>query len=387
MSLWPRLFHIQEYLFFTLLIWAIVFSWRNGKSIWIKTELDLPVFLLISWILLTIPFSVDPTHSFSEWRKLVVNFLVFYWALFIFQQQANAQDPIKLPHQVYLVVVIGAFCTGGYAVWSFFEQGGGLLTRGSRAVAPGSGSDRLAVYMVMALPLAVYLVSVYQKVWQRGVFICSFVVLFLAEFFTYSRGGWLALSIQTISYAGFRGKVTMVLSVVLFCLMILTLLFLMSQVGYFEGVFVMESVSDRLGCWTLGVQALMSHPVFGIGFGNEIFGKVFPGDPPGPCSQHAHLHSSFLMYIVGSGIPTVFLLMWIGWKTISLLMQPISKIGDRDFESLKITIAVVTIGFVVCNFFNYLFTGSLSYLFFILLASGTSLIIYCSTENFMRGKR
>lgn len=381
MSVWPQLFHYQEYLFFTLLIWGVISSWRSRKSIWIKTQVDLPLLVLLSWILLTIPFSIDPSHSFSEWRKLVVNFLIFYWALLVLQRQVNVQVSRKLVHQIFFVVVIGAFGAGGYSIWSFWEQGGGLLTRGLRAVAPGSGSDRLAIYMVMALPLAVCLISLYQDLWKRLFLICSLVVLFFAEFFAYSRGGWLALAIQGISFAGFRGKFSIIWRVALFCVICLILLFAMSQAGYLDGVFVMESVSDRLGCWKLGVQELVSHPLFGIGFGNEIFGRAFPGDPPGPCSEHAHLHSSFMMYVVGSGIPVIPILFWLAWKTFSLLLRETRMIMDRDAVSLKVTIAVVTVGYITCNFFNYLFTGSLAYLFFILLAGGISISLSSLHEN------
>ena len=86
MSFFPRLFHIEEYLFFLLLISSVVVAYKTGHLLWIRTALDVPVLLFIGWVLVTVPFAIDPVYSFGEWRKLVVQIVLFYWALLVLQQ-------------------------------------------------------------------------------------------------------------------------------------------------------------------------------------------------------------------------------------------------------------------------------------------------------------
>lgn len=87
LSFHPGLFHIQENLFFTLLAVALGASWVEGRPVWIRTPIDLPLLLFVSWVLLTVPFATDPAYSFSEWRKLSAQVLVFYWAVLVLQRE------------------------------------------------------------------------------------------------------------------------------------------------------------------------------------------------------------------------------------------------------------------------------------------------------------
>ena len=146
----------------------------------------------------------------------------------------------------------------------------------------------------------------------------------------------------------------------------------MSQQGYLGGIFVMQSVSDRLGCWELGMQEIFAHPLVGLGFGNNTFRILYPGDPPGDCTS-GHIHNTLLMYAMGSGIPAFMFLVWIFVKGFKDLVAEVKFSPSCDADRFRIAIALTVVGFWVCAFFNNLFTGSLAYLFLILLAAGMSL--------------
>src|SRR5919108_3561340 len=55
LSFFPTLFHLEEYVFFPLLLIAVVVAWRSGDSVWVRSPIDLPIALFAGWILLTIP--------------------------------------------------------------------------------------------------------------------------------------------------------------------------------------------------------------------------------------------------------------------------------------------------------------------------------------------
>ena len=59
-NFFPRLFHIQEYVFFILLISALVVSWIDKYNPWVRTPLDLPLVCFSAWVLVTIPLCNRP---------------------------------------------------------------------------------------------------------------------------------------------------------------------------------------------------------------------------------------------------------------------------------------------------------------------------------------
>jgi len=375
LSFFPTQFHQQEYLFFTLLILAVGVSWIEGQTIWVRTQIDWPILLLLVWILITIPFAVDQAHSLTEWRKLAGRFLVFYWALLVFQR--HRQDQFLF--HVSLAVLVGALSLSGYAIWDFIERGGTLMHRGVRAVAPSSHSHWLATYLVMAWPIVFFLLMTAKSVWKRLLLICILLLLSVAEIFAFSRGAWVAIACQ-IGFASFVfGGRRMGLGVVVGIVFCVVGLWSIHQQGYIGGVFEFKSMADRLGCWKLGMEEIWTHPMLGVGYGNDTFAKIYPGDPPGECSTGsnlptgAHLHNTLLMFAMGSGIPAFILLGWIFVKGFKVLVGGVKYPMVGDGDGFRIAIALVLVGFWVCAFFNYLFTGSLAYLFLIILAGGMSL--------------
>ena len=213
------------------------------------------------------------------------------------------------------------------------------------------------------------------------------MIVIIAEFLTFSRGAWFAIAGQLFFLTFVIGGIRLTLGSVLGIAGCILGLWLVSQDGYLRGIFSMDSVADRIGCWKLGIGELFAHPLFGVGFGNDSFSKIFPGDPPGECSTGSHLqtgshlHNTWLMYAVGSGFPALIFLIWTLGKSVSVLMRrvPLSR-NDRD-SSFRIAVATMVVGFWICAFFNYLFTGSLAYLFVILLASGLSVCMGSTAPN------
>ncbi len=372
LSFYPTQFHYQEYLFFTLLILAIGVSLIEGQTIWIRTPLDWPILLLIGWVLITIPFAVDQAHSFTEWRKLAGRFLVFYWTLLVFQRQR--QDQFVL--HVSLAVLVGALSISGYAIWDFLERGGTLVHRGVRAVAPSSHSHWLGTYLVMAWPIVFFLLMSARQAWKHLLLLCILLLITVAEFLSFSRGAWIAIVLQ-IGFAAFVfGGRRIGLGVVVGIVICGIGLWSISQQGYIEGVFEFKSMADRLGCWQLGMNEILAQPVFGVGFGNDTFAEVYPGDPPGECTTGsslptgAHLHNTLLMFAMGSGIPAFIFLFWILVKGLKVLVGEVKLSTAKGRDTVRAAIGLMLVGFWTCAFFNYLFTGSLAYLFMLLLACG-----------------
>ena len=113
---------------------------------------------------------------------------------------------------------------------------------------------------------------------------------------------------------------------------------------------------------------MINHPIVGIGYGNYIFRPVLVDSLMG--EKLMSLHNTPLMVGVGSGIPGLVLFVWVFIRLGTELFPKINRKNLTDSETLKLCLGIVLVGFFCRNLFDYMFAGSLAYLFWILMACG-----------------
>src|SRR6188768_506739 len=149
LTFFPRLFRFQEHVFFLFFVVTIAVAWVEKVNPYVRTRLDIPLIAFVSWVLLTIPFAIDPAYSFSEWRKFVASILVFYWTMFVLRVRAD-EEPTR---KILFVVVLGSFVLSILALEDFILRGGSWRDRLVRATAPSSDYNWLTTYFVLVIPI------------------------------------------------------------------------------------------------------------------------------------------------------------------------------------------------------------------------------------------
>jgi putative inorganic carbon (HCO3(-)) transporter len=376
MSFFPQWFHWQEYLFFTLLAVALWATWSEGSPLWVRTPIDLPLFLLVSWVLVTVPFATDPAYSFAEWRKLATQGLVFYWAVLVFKRNGT-----ELSRSWMLqAVLLGTALLCAYAVADFVVRGGSWKDRYIRAGAPNSDYNWLSTYLVIALPLLLAGGILGRDRWQRVASWAAAGLAFAAQVIAYTRAGWLGLAAQGLAFGVLTSRRKWAWGVLGACLLVTLCLVGASKLGYQQGTVDPWTFNARLDVWKLGVAKIMEHPLVGLGYGNYTFMMLFDAYPeiekaPGP-------HSLFLMVAMGSGIPALALLLWTLGTAVLALVRAAWGSLDRHASLFMIAVALVIVGFTVRNIFDYMFAGSLGYLFWMIVAAGLTQSQQASPKNY-----
>jgi putative inorganic carbon (HCO3(-)) transporter len=383
MSFFPVLFHVEEILFFTLLGLALSVGWIEGKDLRIRTPIDRPLLLLLAWIFLTIPFSLNPEYSFAEWRKLVAQCLVFYWAVYVIRENSQRQvlrrtgfslewlesidgrNPTKL---VFLAVLIGTVLLSGFALTDFISRGGDWQDRIIRARAPGSDYNWLSTYLVLSIPIVVYWGMTSRLLWQKIFSYSTLVLALLAHAASYTRAGWLASMAQLFSWGLVTRRRVLLMSVMLGIILLAGILIGLGQSGYQADTLHTWTLETRMQVWKLGVDQMISHPLVGIGYGNNNFQPVLVDSPMGDSPMH--LHNTLLMMGVGSGMPALVFFSWIFVRLGAEYFPKKNQKNWTDTETIKLCLGIVLVGFFCRNLFDYMFAGSLAYLFWILMACG-----------------
>ncbi|MEP6934605.1 MAG: DUF5935 domain-containing protein, partial [Nitrospirota bacterium] len=269
-SFFPGLFHFQEYAFFLLLVVALCLAWSERANPWVRTPIDVPLLGFVGWVLCTVPFAADPSYSFSEWRKLAAQVLVFYWAMFVLRRHRR----IELSQQLVWAVVVGSLVLSGFALVDFILRGGTWRDRLVRAGAPYSDYNWLSTYLVLVIPILIWWVVTHRAVWARALGILTLVMTGLAQVAAYTRAGWVAHFAQAVGFGLTVGRHRLVMWVLAGAVAMGGGLFLVSEIGYQRDTVDPWTISARVKTWRLGLQQAAQHPLVGVGYGNDTFVKV-----------------------------------------------------------------------------------------------------------------
>jgi putative inorganic carbon (HCO3(-)) transporter len=377
LSFFPALYHWQEYGFFTLFILAVgttVIGMR--RSPWVRTPIDLPLFCFLGWVLCTVPFATDVGYSWAEWRKVAAHVLVFYWGLLVFREQRHE----SLAYRVLLAVAVGSTLLSLYALWDFFARGGTWRDRYVRALAPGSDYNWLSTYMVLSVPVLIGLLVTEWQWFARLGAGAALVVSMMTQIASYGRAGWLGHAAQAVALGLLSNRRRHVLLVVALLGALTAGLVLLSQAGLHQDTVDRWTFFSRLAVWKIGLQDIGQHPLVGIGYGNNTFIKRHPEYAPRVQDRYRErdrvppsMHNAFLMVALGSGVPAMIFFSWIFIRLGRLLLSRIQDVIGMPPALLAFSIGMAVLGFGVRNLFDYMFMGSLSHLFWILVATGFSL--------------
>ena len=377
LSFFPSLFRYQERVSILLLLVALCFAWVKKINPYVRTPLDVPLIAFAGWVLLTIPFAIDPGYSFSEWRKLIAHVLVFYWAMFVLRLNGDSGSARK----ILFAVVLGSLALSIFALQDFVGRGGSWRDRQVRAGALFSDYNWLTSYLVLVIPVILGWLIRQSNLAARVFASVTLVTSLVVQIAAYTRAGWVAHFTQALAFVLIVRRQQLVVWFLIGAVLVGGVLFALSSIGYQQETIDPWTLSARMKTWQLGIQQVLAHPIVGVGFGNDTFSKVYAAEIEADKDKGAvekvltGLHSTFAMVLMGTGVTGLALFIWIMVRAIEGLLAGlrISHLPLSGPMMFRMSIALAIIGFVVRNLFDYMFAGSLASLFWILVAIGLSL--------------
>lgn len=368
----PQFFHIQEYLFFSLLGVTVFLRYWAHRSVWIANPVMLPFLYFVGWIALTIPFSIDPWISLKEWQKVVAQLAVFYGTCLIVTEQRNQQFAQKIMG----ALLIGSVLCSTYALFDFWERGGNIWDRDIRAGYPkpeGADFTWLSTNVLMVLPMLLAGLLMWKSVRVRIMSGAAALLALLGLVFSYSRGVWLGFLVQAAMAGWVFHKKWMFRIMGGGLVMMVLIVLLLGSGGLHRDTLDTWTVKARLAVWSMALEDILTQPITGVGYGVPIFEQQhlehilqleaittdIPDIPEKP-------HNWYLMIAMGSGLPGIVLFLWLlarVWQTLWQGIRQAEIPGQRYW--LWGTLLMAT-GFYVRIFFDDSFGGSHSYLFWVL---------------------
>jgi len=203
---------------------------------------------------------------------------------------------------------------------------------------------------------------------MRGAILVVIPVLFAALFFTFTRGAWIAVTVEIVVLAGifFKKYRRLFISLVITSSLVVAGL---SYQSVIPGQVIMHgSEKPRLEAIRLSSDIIRKYPFTGIGYGKETFSKYYPD------TYVKHAHNIFLNTAVETGV--IGLLIFTAIMAI-IIRSFLRAIRDETALQRKLLISGIFtsfIGFLSLNLFDYMYHGWPGQMVWMLIGIGYAII-------------
>ncbi len=363
---------VNEVLMLFLLLSLGIKKLSQGRLTVPNSKLNRPILLLVSFTAISLVKAFGEL-ALADYAKCWLFF--FLWAeyfliIFLILDLIHSDREIKV---ILSLLIVAAMIT---VVSAIYQQLTGAITI-ARALITESGkayyrtastfgffSNDYGAYLLVILSILLNLFLSGNKQLKRISLICI-LPTFYAFFYTFSRGGLVALVVMLIFLLILRKNqrkrlLIMSLAFGIIAAVIFTPVFLRwSQQTYLVkgGQFYFKkNISERLAQWDASLDQIKQHPLLGKGFHTYHFRELNYRSEYGLVDYIQHAHNIYLRLLIESGllgfIPFVALIVIIYRHAFKVLKRPASE----ELRWLAYVSLTAVTGFLVGSTMESLFT-------------------------------
>jgi len=390
-----NIFEFNKLILFKVLVWTLlflsglkilffshlaIFIKENKKNVFLffKKYLLLPSVFIIG-LGISLFFSINPTQSFFgsyDRQEGFISYLFYFiWFLLLFYNLTSFNQEIdrKKIERIIKVAVISSLLVSVYGILQtlnidFIAWAASPLIS-FRAASTFGQPNFLASYLLLVVPLNVYLLINSKKLLEKFSYFLIADAQVLCLFFTASRGALVSLVIVILAASFFwliRGSLNVFKKI--FIILGLLMILVIGGLGleYFSPGRVSNltnlqygSTAVRVIFYKASVSAITQKPLFGYGLenGNDIFIKYYKPDwgvwgDVGANTDRAH--NLILDILLSSGIVGLIVFFGLYYQLFYLTKKNIKKEG---LKSLSPFLFLGIIAYLISLLFSFAIVG------------------------------
>jgi O-antigen ligase len=274
----------------------------------------LPLMAFVLWSLASIAWSYEPALSIGR-AVTYVQLLIMAWVTW---EYVRTEQDLFATMQAY---VVGSFFVAAVTVWEFQSTSLALslVTTDVRVAAFGANPNELALTMVTAIPIALYLLRLKPNGWTAALNLAYMATGTLAVVLTASRTGAIALIVAALGMLVMARDAHPGAKVLLACGLVGTAVLFVSIVPDYtlERIASIGAKLQRMDFnnrslnWQAGLAMFADRPLVGVGAG------AFQGATAHMIDVPRSSHSTWIGVLVETGI--VGAALWFSVIAVSLL--------------------------------------------------------------------
>lgn len=366
---YPHLSTIREVSYYLAVACYAVILFRSKDLSPFKTPLTLPVALFTFWAFVGLFFTLDRTGSIHDFRRHLLDYILLFVCYLTFLRDCGR---VRL---LLRVLVISLAISSCYELYFWYWKMGQpwdsrmlLLNYASTVGAVGF----MALYALLA---SFYLWMVEQRHLWRNIVLACMLPLLLTVFGTQMRSIWVAIPFVLLGMFWDYKKWLLILLVVV---LVSGGLLLKTKRGHD----LTHPDNPRLTLNYISLLVLKDHPLFGIGYGIDSFGKPEVVDPEYYRAQVPEKirssvqtniqHSLWMGIATRTGLPGLLLFCWIWGTWLWMNVQVIRKAANEEVRMLgRLGIAILLL-YSIYGLFNVVCVHFLEALLYLGFAVSTA---------------
>jgi hypothetical protein len=335
-------------------------AWR-----WVRTPVDIPLLLFVSWSVVALVTALDVPYSAREIKnELVANAVMFVLAVSLARRDG-------VVNALAWAMSVAGLVMGVKGVLEYGWTPELVLARAMRTSSFTSDPIFFSSYLVLAIPVAFYLALVTKRPAGRWAAWAIWAVQMLALVTTVTRAAWLAVALQFFVYGVVRSRRVLVVWTVVFAASVGVLAF---DPAVRQGVVAYGWLTDqgRAAYWENLIPRLADSPVSGFGYGQKTPDLAAPGVRSAtPAIDSTHAFNSFVQTALELGLVGLGLFCWVLWSVGLVQWRGFRSAPPGSADSAwLVCMLMVLAGFVLRNQVDHLFRDSPGHLFWILMGLG-----------------
>ena len=366
---YPHLSTIREVSYYLAVACYAVILFRSKDLSPFKTPLTLPVALFTFWAFVGLFFTLDRTGSIHDFRRHLLDYILLFVCYLTLLRDCGR---VRL---LLRVLVISLAISSCYELYFWYWKMGQpwdsrmlLLNYASTVGAVGF----MALYALLA---SFYLWMVEQRHLWRNIVLACMLPLLLTVFGTQMRSIWVAIPFVLLGMFWDYKKWLLILLVVV---LVSGGLLLKTKRGHD----LTHPDNPRLTLNYISLLVLKDHPLFGIGYGIDSFGKPEVVDPEYYRAQVPEKirssvqtniqHSLWMGIATRTGLPGLLLFCWIWGTWLWMNVQVIRKAANEEVRMLgRLGIAILLL-YSIYGLFNVVCVHFLEALLYLGFAVSTA---------------
>jgi O-antigen ligase len=340
------IFFSEVFVILGLVLWlvkVIAIKRCEGKWLWIKSDLDKPIFSFFGVCLLSLFTAYDRFRGLSQIKSL-------WLCMFYFLVVNNIKEKSDVVRIIKLLVISAAVAS----IYGLFQY---FVKHTSAVQAFIKNVITLAGLFLIVTPLSFALFMGEKKTSPIRFLITTFLI-FLGLVFTLERSVWLGMiaAILVFLLIDRRAFTALMCGVI-----ILGILFSLSDdirtrartISHFRNY----AISSRFNQWQAGLEMMRDYPLTGVGPGNyEILYKQYKFFEER--KTYAHSHSNIIQIGAETGILGLSIFFWMMLTIFRNIRRKLVTLKEPLFYYLSLGALAAFFGFHFAGFFEYNFGDS-----------------------------
>ena len=258
-----------------------------------------------------------------------------------------------------------------------------------RAVSLFDNPNILAIYLVIILPLALYMMLIASKGRARLLGAISVTSILLCIVFTWSRGAWIAVILLLLTFFLLYSKKTLRF-MLLSCFFVPFLPFLLPQsvIRRFTSIgdLADSSTMYRIYTWKGSFNVIKEFFMGGIGYGSSAFQTIYPQYAYAGIEAAEHSHNLFLQIFIGMGVVGLIAFVAVIFLFTQMNFEHIKKSKDKSAALVSIACFCAIFAALVFGLFDHTwYSYRIFFLFWAVIAISTACVRVTQNEERKQG--